>query len=211
VKRSRAQHDEIEEAILEAADRLLARGGYQQLTMDELAQEAGLAKGALYLHFQSKADVILAQIDRISAQVLAGLERIAASSAPPADKIRQMILLRVMHRFDSVQHYPESVAEVIHDVGPMLLQQREKHFAAEARIVAEVLKDAEPVMTVSPDERNAVANAVIAATNALLPYNLTALEFGRRREIAEKADRIATMLLRGLLRPGDRGPKRRAA
>lgn len=202
--------EQIEDTILDAADRLLARDGYQQMTMDNLAHETGLAKGAIYLHFPAKTDVILAHIDRTAARVVDGLERIAASSASPADKIREMIVLRVMQRFDSVQHYPEAVAQVVHDLGPSLLLQREKHFTAEARIFAKVLAQGEGAIAIEAQERGAVANAVIAATNALLPYNLNASELTRRREIAEKADRIATMLLRGLLRP-DRGAKRRAA
>ena len=202
--------EEIETTILDAADRLLARDGYEQMTMENLAHEAGLARGVIYLHFLAKTDVVLANHDRIAGAVLKALERVAASSASPADKIRQMIVLRVMQRFDSVQHCPESVAAVVHDLRSSLLQQREKHFAAEAKIITKVLAQAEGVIAVPPQERAAVANALIAATNALLPYNLTASELTRRREIAEKADRIATMLLRGLLRP-DRGPKRRAA
>lgn len=209
MKRS-PDHGEMDDAILDAADRLLARDGYQRMTMDDLAQETGIAKAIMYLHYPSKEDVILAHIDRIASRVLEELERIAASSASPADKVRRMIAARVMQRFDSVQHYPETVSEVIHDLGPSLLQQRERHFAAEARVFAEVLKDAENVFAAPRQERTAVAAAVIAATNALLPYNLSASELGRRREVAEKADRIATMLLLGMLR-AERVPKRRAA
>ena len=205
-----ADHDATEEAILAAADRLLARDGYRQMTMDDLAREAGIAKAVIYLHFLSKDDVILAHIDRIASAVLEGLQRIAASSAAPAEKLRRMITLRVMQRFDSVQHYPEALSEVIHDLGPVLLQQRDKHFAAEARLFADVLKDADSVFAIPPQERIAVAAAIISATNALLPYNLSAADLGRRREIADRADRIATMLLLGLVR-SERGPKRRAA
>jgi AcrR family transcriptional regulator len=205
-----AGHEEIDDAILDAADRLLARDGYQQMTMDDLAQEAGFAKSVIYLHFPSKPDVILAHIDRIALRVIAGLQRIAASSAAPAEKLRRMIMLRVMERFDSVQHYPETLSDVVRDLGPELLQQREKHFAAEARVFAEVLRHAENAVTFPTQERTAVAAAIIAATNALLPYNLSAAELGRRREVADKAERIATMLLLGLLR-SHRAPKRRAA
>ena len=210
MKSSAARQEQIEETILDATDRLLARDGYQRMTMADIAREAGMSKGAIYLHFPSKHDVILAHVDRIASRVLEGLQRIAASAASPPEKIRQMILLRVMGRFDSVQHYPETVSELIHDLGPLLLRQREEHFGAEARIFADVMKEAEDVIAIAPEERTAVAAAVIAATNALLPYNLSPSELGKRREVAEKADRIATMLLLGLLKP-ERGAKRRAA
>ena len=202
--------EKIDDAILDAADRLLARDGYGQMTMDDLAQETGIAKSIIYLHYPAKEDVILAHVDRIASRVVTELERVAASSASPAEKIRRMITLRVMQRFDSVQHYPETIGDLVHDLGPALLQQRDKHFAAEARVFADVLKDAENVVAFPAQERTAVAAAIIAATNALLPYNLSASDLGRRREVADKADRIATMLLIGLLR-SERGPKRRAA
>ena len=210
MKASALDHDAIEQRILDAADRLLARDGYRQMTMDSLAREAAINKAIIYLHFPSKGDVLLAHIDRIASDVVGGLQRIAASSAVPAEKIRRMITLRVMHRFDSVQHYPEALGEVIHDLGPLLLQRRDDHFAAEARIFAEVLKEAENAVAVPPQERTAVAAAIIAATNALLPYNLSPAELGRRREVADKTDRIANMLLLGLMR-SDRASKRRAA
>ena len=210
MKTSAARLEEIEDRILDAADRLLARDGYRQMTMDDLAREAGIDKSTIYLHFPSRDDVLLAHIDRIAFAVVDGLQRIAASSAAPAEKIRRMITLRVMQRFDSVQHYPEALNEVIHDLGPLLLQQRENHFAAEARVFAEVLKEAEDAVTVSSQERTAVAAAIISATNALLPYNLTPAELGRRRDLADKADRIANMLLLGVMR-AERSAKRRAA
>ena len=210
MKSSGGRQDGVEDRILDAADRLLARDGYQKMTMDNLAHEAGIATGAIYLYFLSKADVALAHVDRIAARVLQELQRIAAGSASTADKLRQMILLRVMIRFDSVQHYPETISEVIRDIGPELLQQRESHFAAETRVFAEVLKEAAEAVAVPPSERTAVAAAIIAATNALLPYNLSASELGRRREVADKTERIASMLLLGLLR-SERAPKRRAA
>ena len=210
MRASAPRPEQIEETILDAADRLLARGGYQEMTMGDLADESGLAKGVIYLHFPEKSDVILAHIDRIAERVIEGLDRIAASSAAPAEKIRQMIVFRVMYRFDSVQHYPENVAEVVHDLGALLLEQRERHFAAEARILTKVLEQNEGLIAIQPAERAAVAQALIAATNALLPYNLSASELSRRREVSDKAERIATMLLQGLLR-AERAPKRRAA
>src|ERR1700738_2785022 len=59
-----------ETAILEAAHRLLAEKGYQGMTMDDVAQRVGIAKGSLYQHFKSKeellAAVLISFMDRIS-------------------------------------------------------------------------------------------------------------------------------------------------
>jgi TetR/AcrR family transcriptional regulator, regulator of autoinduction and epiphytic fitness len=59
-----------EDAILEAANHLLAEKGYQGMTMDDLATRVGIAKGSLYQHFKSKEELInvalMSFMDRIS-------------------------------------------------------------------------------------------------------------------------------------------------
>jgi len=49
-----AVREDISDLILDAADRLLARYGYKKMTMDDLAQEVGIGKGTIYLHFSTK-------------------------------------------------------------------------------------------------------------------------------------------------------------
>jgi AcrR family transcriptional regulator len=45
--------------IIEAALKLFANESYQAVTMDRVAESAGVAKGTLYLYFQSKEDLYL--------------------------------------------------------------------------------------------------------------------------------------------------------
>ncbi len=47
------------ERILEAAARLMRVKSFKDISMDELASEAGVAKGTLYLYFRSKGDIYL--------------------------------------------------------------------------------------------------------------------------------------------------------
>ena len=49
-----------EELILDHAQRLLMRDGFQNLNLDELAEAVEYSKGTLYLHFETKEDLALA-------------------------------------------------------------------------------------------------------------------------------------------------------
>lgn len=49
--------------ILDAARECFARKGYHQSTIDDIAEQAGLSKGAVYWHFSSKRDLFLALLD----------------------------------------------------------------------------------------------------------------------------------------------------
>lgn len=50
--------------IINAAERVFFSKGIDQATMDEVAQEAELSKGTLYLYFSSKEDLYMAIINR---------------------------------------------------------------------------------------------------------------------------------------------------
>ena len=48
--------------IVAAAQRVFARKGYRSASMQEIAEEAGVAKGSIYLHFKSKDELALAAV-----------------------------------------------------------------------------------------------------------------------------------------------------
>lgn len=59
--------------ISDAANRLFAERGYESVSLEEIAQEAGVAVRTLYLHFDSKAGILLDYFDRWMAAFVAAL------------------------------------------------------------------------------------------------------------------------------------------
>src|SRR5262249_7166228 len=90
--------------ILDAAERLLARFGYKKTTMEDIAREAGLGQRTLSLHIASKEAVALSTIDRIVDRLTGQLREVAAAVGSPEERLREMLLRRVLVRFDSVRH-----------------------------------------------------------------------------------------------------------
>src|SRR4051794_22405278 len=57
-------------ALLDAAARVYARRGFAGATLDEVAEEAGFTKGAVYAHFGSKDNLLLALMEEyVAAEV----------------------------------------------------------------------------------------------------------------------------------------------
>lgn len=68
-----------EARILDAAAALLVRFGYRKTTIDDVAREAGVGKGTIYLHWNDKNELFRAAIGRASQQATDDmLQRIAA-------------------------------------------------------------------------------------------------------------------------------------
>ena len=79
--------------ILAAARRLMDQKGLDALTMDEIAQAAGVAKGTLYLYFENKDELIQALLSQVGEAIARDLEAILAKPAPPRDKLQQVVVM----------------------------------------------------------------------------------------------------------------------
>ncbi|MEZ5429054.1 MAG: TetR/AcrR family transcriptional regulator [Pyrinomonadaceae bacterium] len=195
------QRREVREAILDATDRLLARYGYKKMTIDDLAADVGIGKGSIYLHFSSKEEIALSHIDRIIERMKRQLNAIAAEKETSIEeKLRRMILTRVLFRFDSVQHYTQSLNDLLAALRAKLLARREVYFQEEAGIIGALIEEGQRQGIFEKVDPTKTAEMFLLATNSLLPYSLSVKELGERSEIEEKTLRLADLLLRGIKR-----------
>jgi AcrR family transcriptional regulator len=194
-----ASKDAVKEAILDAADRLLARFGYRKMTVDDIASEAGIGKGTIYLHFSSKEEVVLSHVDRIVERLKDRLREIGRSDCSSAERLRLMLLTRVLFRFDSIQHYTQSLNDLLAALRPGLLARRAVYFDEEAQIFAEVIGEGGRSGELSFDDDRVTAHTLLQATNGLLPYSLSTRELGEREDVERRASEVADLMLRGLL------------
>lgn len=71
-------NDERRERVLDAAQKLFLKFGYDKTTVSDIAEEAGISKGAIYLHFHSKESVMDALILREGDRVRSDMMRMLA-------------------------------------------------------------------------------------------------------------------------------------
>ena len=204
-----AQRDDIRDLILDGVDALLARFGFRKMTMEDLAREVGIGKGTIYLHFPSKEELALAHVDRIAERLLLRLREIAAGPGSPSERLRRMLLARVLDRFDSVTHYSQNLDDLLSSVRTPLLARRQAHFEKEAAVLAEVLRDGCAQGVFDGAEIRASAQALVWCTNSLLPFSLSARELGERDELERRVHSIVDLMLKGLLRRSPGPSKRR--
>ncbi len=186
----------VQEAVLDAAERLIGRHGFQKVTMQDIAWEAGVGRRTIYLHFESKEDVALRSVDRMADRVLDALRVIAASDGPAPSRLRDMLVARVMVRFDAASAYHAGLDALFDRLRPAYQERRRRHVDAEARVFARTLGH----RAFAVDSGLATAHDLLLATSALLPHSLGTRELGERPAVARRARRLADILVRGVCR-----------
>jgi AcrR family transcriptional regulator len=192
---------ETQEAIVAAAERLLDRYGYTKMTMTDLAEEAGIGVGTIYLYFPGKVDVALAVLDQVNTRVRGKLQDIAASSEPPAQRLKKMLIARILIRYDRVRNQQHPNDEFKRAVQPIINDRRARWQTAEAEIFSNVLEEGRGAGSFAFDDALLTAETLMQATICLLPRNLTPNDFSDPGAVRQKTERLTNLLLRAL-RPG---------
>lgn len=102
------QFDAREEAIIDAVNFLLSEKGFDLMTMDDVAERVGIAKGSLYKHFSSKEKLAGAAMVRLLKLTLAELDTYA-EDAPAIEKIERILAWSLHLRLKGgVPHLPST-------------------------------------------------------------------------------------------------------
>src|SRR3954463_8941598 len=85
-----AQAGDKRERILAAAERIFARHGFFAAKVSDVAKEAGVADGTIYLYFKNKDDLLISLFERRMQQLNGGLKA-AIVGKPPREALRAFI------------------------------------------------------------------------------------------------------------------------
>lgn len=80
------------QALLDAALSVFAGRGYAAATLEDIAAQASVTRGALYHHFENKAQIYAALVDERWASVMTPLWAHLEGDAPPRDRLRAFLV-----------------------------------------------------------------------------------------------------------------------
>ena len=105
--------------IIEAAVRVFARKGYYNSRVSDIAREAGIAAGTIYLYFKTKDDILVTLFRDKMAEFVGALRKAIAEEPDAASKVRRLVSLH----FCMLEENPQ-LAEVVQ----VELRQGQKFF-----------------------------------------------------------------------------------
>ncbi|MCU1348711.1 MAG: Transcriptional regulator, TetR family, partial [Acidobacteria bacterium] len=190
------------QSIQEAVIRLMCRDGLKSVTMERVAQEVGIAKGTVYLHYRDKQDLLDAVKESSLAPLSAKIDEIFATATTPDRKLRAYAL-RYLTYFDErrdlfrILLYEREVTRV---QGSRYQADRYRHLVeGTAGVIREGIADGSFREVNAHHVAAMFVEASIAIVNQrLLTHHPAAVE--------DDAALIADVFLRGIAAPGRRSP-----
>jgi TetR/AcrR family fatty acid metabolism transcriptional regulator len=79
--------------IIDAAIRVFARAGYYNSRVSDIAREAGIASGTIYLYFKTKDEILVTLFREKMAEWVAHVRKEIAGITDPVAKIRRLVAL----------------------------------------------------------------------------------------------------------------------
>jgi AcrR family transcriptional regulator len=118
--------------ILDAASALIMRYGYRKTTIEDIAREAGVGKGTLYLHWKSRDELFAALIMREKVAMAEDIQRRIARD-PQGASLRGLL----KHAALALMHRPLLKAVLLRDTEAYgRLAQREQESATSTELLA---------------------------------------------------------------------------
>ena len=185
--------------IIDAAIRVFARNGYYNSRVSDIAREAGIASGTIYLYFKTKDEILVTLFREKMAEWVASVRREVAAERDPLAKVRKIVALH----FRVLEDNPE-LAEVLQ----VELRQGQKFFrgasahevSAYFDVINDVLEEGAASGQIRRDLPVKIATKMLFGAMDQLA---TSCVLGKRAyKLTEAAEPVATIFLKGVCAHG---------
>ena len=127
------------ERILRAAYKRFVTAGYQSVSMQHIADEAGVQKATLYHHFRSKDDLFAAIVSAVNAQVQREVEAVIALGGTAAEQLTRIACQSFAR---SRSDFSRLMTDVQENLDPELRKQLHKEKTFPWELLEEIVRTA---------------------------------------------------------------------
>lgn len=164
----------IENHLLEIGKGKLLHSSCQQISVDLIAMEAGIAKGTFYSFFESKNQYLKAIVDDINEDQRRELEQLFSQGLPGRDQVRQYLIRRFAEGYTLYDYFTVEELRRIFRTFPTEGESPES-----SRFLLTLLQDPQP----DPTNQAVVVN--LYNVLAMTATQLHKLQVGGKRETLE--------------------------
>jgi len=184
------------ERILDAAVKVFAAEGFYNAKVAQIAQEAGVADGTIYLYFKSKDDLLISLFEDRMEGINGNLRRALEASTTSAEKLRAVVRLH-LELVEQNRHMAEVICVELRQSSKFIKEYANPKFGEFLRLIAGAIADGQRSGELRADmDPPMVARAMFGALDELA---LAWLVRGKDRiDIPRAVEQMSTLFIEGL-------------
>jgi TetR/AcrR family fatty acid metabolism transcriptional regulator len=183
-------------SILDAAVRVFARKGFYQARVSEIAREAGVADGTIYLYFQNKDDILISLFEEGMKMVIENVKTEIDQVSDPLEKIRRFARAH-LSLIENHKDMAEIIQVELRQSTKFMKEYRNEKFYEYIDIIGSIVKEGQAQGLIRPDvEPGVVKRALFGALDEMSRFWV--LSSKRKYSISTAADQISEFFIRGI-------------
>ena len=197
--KSNSKHDRI----IDAAVKTFARKGFFNSKVSEIAREAQVADGTIYLYFKNKDDILISlfeeKMDIIIKRVKVELDKLD----DPVSRIKCFITLH-LNLIEEDRNLAEVIQVELRQSNKFIREYRGSKFFDYLNIISSIIRDGQKSGVFREDVKPGIAKrALFGALDEMALHFV--LSKTRKYSLEESAEQMSRIFLDGLLTPEDEG------
>lgn len=183
------------ESILEAAIRVFANQGYFQSTISQIAREAGVADGTIYLYYKNKEDILATFVRQQSARFFDAFAKLEDRQKNALEKMQ--LLVRLHFEVSQTDRHKALVYQVEMRRSPRLMKQEIKEALKMYHdLVGSIVEEGQQQGSIRHDlQLGLVKRMIFASVDEVIT---TWVVSGGKYDLVKLAEPLVDMFFRGI-------------
>jgi TetR/AcrR family fatty acid metabolism transcriptional regulator len=187
------KHDKI----VKAAIRVFARNGFFDSRIAEIAKEANVADGTIYLYFNNKYDILITIFEEEMGKIIARVKQEIASFDDPREKLERFAYLHLILVQEN-RDLAEVIQVELRQSSKFMKEYRNKRFAEYVNIISSIVRQGQAQeIFLSEVMPGIFKRAFFGALDEMSRFWV--LSYKKKYSVATAAKQISDYFLQGIL------------
>ncbi len=187
--------------IINAAVKVFAKKGFYNAKVSEIAKEAQVADGTIYLYFQNKDDILISLFEVEMEKILHRMKEQLASLDDPVERIRRFAKVH-LELVQSDKELAEVIQVEIRQSSKFMKEYRNEQFREYLHLISEIIREGQEQGVFRKDAVPSIAQrAFFGALDEMSRYWVLSSKRSYTPEVAAK--QISDIFVAGLRRDSE--------
>jgi TetR/AcrR family fatty acid metabolism transcriptional regulator len=198
MKNNHSKSEDKHQRIIKAALKVFAKKGFYNSRVSEIAKEAQVADGTIYLYFKNKDDILISVFETEMMKMISNMKKELSKCHDPVEKIR-IFAFQHLNMITENQEWAEVAQVELRQSSKFMREYVKDHYTDYINIFAYIIREGQEKGIFKEDINTGIAKrAFFGALDEMGRYWV--LSRSKRYSVEESSEQISDMFIDGVMK-----------